>query len=308
MITLLALALLQAGGTFTAHTYASDAGSRQYWLYVPSSYDGTKPMPLVVMLHGCTQDANDSARGTRLNERAETDGFMVVYPEQPAAANPLKCWNWFDAQHQGRDTGEPAIIAGMVREVSSSHRVDEKRVFLGGISAGAAMANIVAINHPELFAALALHSGIQFKAATSVLEARKAMNEGGPDPVAQGKAAHAAMGERARVIPVLIMQGAQDKSVPPLHTDQLARQWLTIDEALGAGATDPETTRAESDSGYHFAREVFSDAQKRVLVETIVVDELAHAWSGGSAAGTFTDPKGPDATAEMLRFFFASVK
>jgi poly(hydroxyalkanoate) depolymerase family esterase len=308
MIIALLLALLQAGGTFTAHSYTSDAGSRQYWLHVPSSYDGTKPMPLVVMLHGCTQDANDSARGTRLNERAEADSFMVVYPEQPAAANPLKCWNWFDAQHQARDSGEPAIIAGITREVMSTHRIDEKRVFLGGISAGAAMANIVAINHPELFAALALHSGIEFKAATSVLEARKAMNEGGPDPVEQGKAAHAAMGERARVIPVLIVQGAQDKSVPPLHTAQLARQWLTIAEVLGARGTDPETTRAESASGSHFSREVFSDAQKRVLVETIVVDELAHAWSGGAADGTFTDPKGPDATAEMLRFFFQAVK
>ena len=307
MIIALLLASLQVG-SFTAHTYTSDVGSRQYWLYVPSSYDGTKPMPLVVMLHGCTQDAHDSARGTRLNERAEADGFMVVYPEQPAAANPLKCWNWFDAQHQSRETGEPAIIAGITREVTSTRRVDNKQVFLGGMSAGAAMANIVAINHPELFTALALHSGIAFKAATSVLEARKAMNEGGPDPAEQGKVAHAAMGDRARVIPVLIVQGAQDKSVPPLHTAQLAKQWLTIDEALGAGATAPETTRAQSASGYHFSREVFSDAQKRVLVETIVVDELAHAWSGGSADGTFTDPKGPDATAAMLRFFFQSVK
>lgn len=307
MIIALLLASLQVG-SFTAHTYASDGGSRQYWLYVPSSYDGTKPMPLVVMLHGCTQDANDSARGTRLNERAEADGFMVAYPEQPAAANPLKCWNWFDAQHQSRDTGEPALIAGITRAVMSSHSVDETRVFLGGMSAGAAMANIVAINHPELYAAVALHSGIEFKAATSVLEARKAMTEGGPDPVEQGKAAHSAMGERARVVPVLIVQGALDQSVPPLHTEQLAKQWLAIGEALNARGTTTGTARGASPSGYHFSRELFTDASQRVLVETMVVDELAHAWSGGSADGTFTDPKGPDATAEMLRFFFQSVK
>jgi poly(hydroxyalkanoate) depolymerase family esterase len=302
------LVALQMQGSFTQHTFTNSAGSRNYWLYVPSSYDGSKSVPLVVMLHGCTQDANDSARGTRLNDRAEADGFIAVYPEQPASANPLKCWNWFDAQHQARDTGEPAIIAGMTRQVIVDHRIDAKRVFLGGISAGAAMANLVAINHPELFAALALHSGIEFKAATSVLVARKAMNEGGPDPVTQGKAAHAAMGANARIIPVLIMQGALDKSVPPLHTEQLSRQWLTIDEMIGHPAGPADSTKAESAAGYHYTRSAFRAADKRVLVETIVVHEMGHAWSGGSAAGTFTDPKGPDATAEMIRFFFAAVK
>ena len=300
--------ILALQGAFTKHTFTSDAGARDYWLYVPSSYNESKAVPLVVMLHGCTQDANDSARGTRLNQRAEGEGFIVVYPEQPAAANPLKCWNWFDEKHQARDAGEPAIVAGIVKQIMSDKKIDSRRVFLAGISAGAAMANIVAIHYPELFAALALHSGIEYRATTSVLNARKVMNEGGPDPAEQGKAAYAAMGKSARVIPVLIMQGALDKSVPPLHTEQLRTQWLTTHGLIGAKAGDTESSKAESTAGYHYTRTTARSADKRVLVETIVVDELGHAWSGGSSEGTFTDPRGPDATDEMLRFFKAAVK
>jgi len=299
--------ILALQGGFTKHSFTSEAGTRDYWLYIPASYSSTKAVPLVVMLHGCTQDANDSARGTRLNEYAEAEGFIVVYPEQPPSANPLKCWNWFDEKHQARDAGEPAIIAGIIKEVMKQ-RVDTRRVFLGGISAGAAMANIVAIQYPELFAALALHSGIEYKATTSVLNARKVMNEGGPDPAEQGKAAHAAMGDKAHVFPVLIMQGALDKSVPLLHTEQLKAQWLTTHGLMGAPAAATDSSKGESAGGYHYTRTTARSADKRVLVETIVVDELGHAWSGGSGEGTFTDPKGPDATEIMLRFFKAAVK
>jgi poly(hydroxyalkanoate) depolymerase family esterase len=270
------LMLVALLGTFTMHDFQSEAGARKYWLYVPSSYDAAKPLPLVVMLHGCTQDANDLARGTRMNERAEAQGFIVVYPEQPVANNPIKCWNWFDARQQTREAGEPAIIAGITNQVLKSHSIDAKRVYLGGISAGAAMANIVAIAYPELFTALALHSGLEYKAASSMFDARKAMLEGGPDPVAQGEAAFAVMGERARAIPVIIFNGAKDASVPPLHATQLEVQWQTINKLAGTKA----------------------------VVEKVIYPDVGHAWSGGSAEGTYTDPKGPDATAAMLQFFF----
>jgi len=272
------LLLLMLAGTFTQHDFHSDAGSRKYWLFVPASYDPAVPAPLVVMLHGCTQDANDLARGTRLNEHAAQQRFIVAYPEQPVAHNPIKCWNWFDAKHQARDAGEPAIIAGITRQVMARHNIDERRVFLGGISAGAAMANTIAITYPELFAAIALHSGLEFKAATSVLDARKAMMEGGPAPTAQGELAYQTMGERARAIPVIIFNGAKDASVPPLHAAQLDTQWRTIAKLAGEPA----------------------------IVETTIFPDVGHAWSGGSAEGTFTAPDGPDATAAMLRFFFAN--
>ncbi|MGQ0560521.1 MAG: extracellular catalytic domain type 1 short-chain-length polyhydroxyalkanoate depolymerase, partial [Gemmatimonadota bacterium] len=230
-------------GSFTEHTFTSDAGSREYWLYVPSSYDGAQPVPLVVMLHGCTQDAPDIARGTRLNQHAERHGFIVVYPEQDAE-NPGRCWNWFEAGHQTRGAGEPAIIAGITRAVLQSHRVDAARVFMAGISAGAAMANVVAVTHPELYAALALHSGIGFKASETLAAARRAMAEGGPDPVTQGRLAHEAMGARARMIPVLVMHGLKDAVVPPLHAAQLEQQWLTIARRIGVpiGESDSNLT------------------------------------------------------------------
>ena len=266
-------------GTFTQHDFQSEAGARKYWLYVPASYDRAKPAPLVVMLHGCTQDANDFARGTRMNQRAEEEGFIVVYPEQGAVNNPLKCWNWFDAGHQERGNGEPAIIAGITRAVGANYAIDSTRVFMAGISAGAAMANIVAVTYPELFAAVALHSGIEYKSATSVLDARKAMMEGSADSTAPGKLAFAAMGERARAIPVLIINGGQDKSVPVLHARQLEQQWRTMAALAGAQA----------------------------VIETLIVEPLGHAWSGGSPEGTYTDANGPDATSAILKFFFKRV-
>lgn len=300
IIPILAAAMLH--GTFTQHEYTGEAGSRTYWLYVPSSYDSARPAPLVVMLHGCTQDANDFARGTRMNEYAEKHGFAVVYPEQPAAHNPIKCWNWFDAKHQARDAGEPAIIAGITRQILSTHRIDAGRVFLAGISAGAAMANIVAVTHPELYTKLALHSGLEYKAATSVLDARRAMSTGGPDPAAQAVLAFAAMGERARVIPTLIINGSKDASVPPLHAGQLAAQWLALARLLGIDRVASESNLTV-ENGYAVTRTVHVGGSGDILVLEMMVDGLGHAWSGGSPAGTYTDEKGPDATAELAQFF-----
>lgn len=300
--------MLQLAGSFTRHEFASEYGARSYWLYVPASYDSSKPVPAVVMLHGCTQDANDIARGSRLNEHAERQGFLVVYPEQPQSANPLKCWNWFDAKHQERSTGEPAIIAGIVKEVLSRHHADSNRVLLAGISAGAAMANIVAVTYPELVAGLGLHAGIEFKAARTVLNARIVMSKGGPDPAVQGRLAFDAMGERARFFPVFIANGEQDQAVPPLHVKQLATQWLTTYEAMGVkqGRT-VSAARVAVPPGYGYAVEQVYAEDGRLMIHTMLVSQLGHALSGGSPDGSFSDPNGPDAIGEMLRFF-ASAK
>lgn len=296
-------------GTFTQHEFTSEHGSRLYWLYTPSSYDAQQPVPLVVMLHGCTQDGQDSARGSRLNEHAERLGFIVVYPEQPQSANPLKCWNWFDAKHQSRDAGEPALLAGITREVLGKYRIDPHRVFLAGMSAGAAMANIVAISYPELFAAVGLHAGMEYKAATTVLNARIAMNKGGPDPVQQGELAFAAMGERARFFPVFIANGEQDQSVPPLHVKQLATQWRTIHGMIGVEYHESVTEDHDAgDPGYSYTTTKALGKDGRVLLQTVLVSNLGHALSGGSADGSYTDPKGPDMIAHMVRFLFDVVK
>ena len=288
-------------GSFTEHTFKSDAGERQYWLYVPASHSASKPASLIVMLHGCTQDGPDIARGTRLNEWAGREGFIVAYPQQSKAMNNLKCWNWFNPEHQAREGGEPAIIAGITREVMAKHNVDAKRVYLGGVSAGAAMAGLTAAAFPELYSALALHSGPEFRAATNMGEALQAMKTGGPDPVQQGSLAFQTMANRARAIPVIVFHGAKDGVVFPVNGEQAARQWISTNDHADDGSAN-NSINVEMVKAAGHSRTI-ARSKGRALIEYYLIDDLGHAWSGGSAEGTYTDPKTLDATAEMIRFF-----
>lgn len=288
-------------GTFTEHTYKSDLGERQYWVYVPELVRPGRPAPLVVMLHGCTQDGPDIARGTRLNEWADREGFIAVYPQQSASVQAQKCWSWFSTQHQQRGAGEPAIIAGITGEIIKTHNIDTSRVYLAGISAGAAMAGLVAAAYPELYSALALHSGPEFLAATNVGDALKVMKAGGPDPAAQGHLAFKAMAERARTLPVIVFQGANDAVVQPVNGEQAARQWVATNDYADDGRANG-SLRLETTHGRGYQRTVAS-GRGRARIEYWLIDELGHAWSGGSASGSYTDPARLDATAEMLRFF-----
>ena len=288
--------------SFTEHTYKNDAGERQYWLYVPASYNASKPAALIVMLHGCTQDGPDAARGTRLNEWAERDGFIVAYPQQSAAIQVQKCWSWFNPQHQSRGAGEPSIIAGITREVISKYNVDTSRVFIAGVSAGAAMAGLVAAAYPEMYAAAALHSGPEFRAASNVGEALQVMKKGGPDPMQQGLLAYQAMNQRAQIMPVILFQGAKDAVVMPVNGEQATRQWQTTNDHADDGNQN-NSLKIESGRGEGFSFTRASQKNGRVIIEYFLIDALGHAWSGGSSAGTYTDPKTLDATAEMIRFF-----
>ena len=254
-------------GRFVDGSHTGPAGSRAYKLYLPtgSAAPGALARPLLVVLHGCTQTADDVARGTRFNAMAEAEGLLVLYPEQPAAANPQRCWNWYDAAHQARDAGEPAILAAMVREVMAAHGVDARRVYVAGISAGGAMALTLAATHPELFAAAAVHSAVPYAAATNVGEALAAMRQGG---TARPEAVIAAMGERRRSVPLLVIHGAADVVVSPRNAEAIAAQWRELAKPL----------------------------------ELRMVEGLGHAWSGGSAEGTYTDPSAPSASEWILSF------
>ena len=292
----------RAGG-WVDGSFTNPGGTRRYRLYVPGSYDPAKRHMLVVLLHGCTQDPDDLARGTRIAEHAEREGFLALLPEQPASANPKKCWNWYDPAHQARDAGEPSLLDGMTAQVARDYAVDPARIHLAGISAGAGMASLVAVAYPERWASLALHSGLAWRPATSVMEALGAMAKGVADPDALGVAAHAAMGSRARAIPVLVVHGGKDAVVNPVNGRQGARQWIVTDQrALGVERLAAEESSGE-ENGYHFTRAVHRDGGGRTIVEEWVVQELGHAWSGGSREGTFTDEHGPDVTREMVRFF-----
>ncbi|HEX2781916.1 MAG TPA: PHB depolymerase family esterase [Gemmatimonadaceae bacterium] len=294
-----------APGRWVSGEFTNEAGTRRWSLYVPASLDPKgKPM-LVVLLHGCTQDAADIARGTRIAEQAEKNGFLALLPEQPESANMKKCWNWYDSAHQGRDAGEPSIIAGLTAKIVKDYHADADRVHLAGISAGAAMASLVAVAYPEMYASVAFHSGLPWRAATNVAAALGVMAKGTEETLNLGLDAVKAMGPRKRPIPALIIQGGSDKVVNPANADGLARQWLVMNtEAIDArtGGMAGDEVSGET-NGYHWKRVVFGDGP--LTVDQLVVEELGHAWSGGSKAGTFTDERGPDAMAEMVTFFRA---
>ena len=258
-------------------TYSGPEGSREYTLFRPSSFPEQRSRrALVVMLHGCTQSADDFARGTRMNDAAERGGFLVLYPEQTVVAHPQKCWNWYLAEHSTRGRGEAAILAGMIDSVARAEGVAASHVSLVGMSAGAAMAANLAVAYAERYAAVAMHSGLPALAATDVIAALRVMRQGDSDGDALGIAAVSAMGANAHPIPAIVLHGAEDRVVVPANLRATVREWTVVNSrAPGAGAP----------------------------VEEHLFDGVGHAWSGGSSTGSFTAPDGPDATSLVIAFF-----
>ena len=281
---------LPEGARFETLTYANAAGSRAYKLYIPSGYCG-QAVPLVVMLHGCTQNPDDFAAGTNMNALAEEQTFLVAYPGQPSSANANKCWNWFVPADQTRDAGEPSILAGITRQIMSDHTVDPRRVYVAGLSAGGAAAAIMGQAYPDLYAAIGVHSGLAQGAAHDIPSAFAAMRQGGP-PVAS-----ASRGRSGHIVPTIVFHGDQDRTVSAVNGEQVIAQ-------AKAGANLRTTViLGQSEGGVRYARAVQADEEGRPVLEHWVLQGLGHAWSGGSPTGSYTDPRGPDASREMLRFF-----
>lgn len=277
---------------FARHRFAWEGHSHHYRLFVP---DGPAcPPPLVVMLHGCKQDAADFARGTGMNRLAQAHGCLVLYPEQTAKANRLRCWNWFDRAHQGH-AGEPAMIAALARQVAQQHGADPQRIYIAGLSAGGAMAAVVAALYPAQFAALGVHSGLPAGAASNLISAFAAMRRGSPH-------ARALAGPHAAPMPTLVFHGSADDTVHPDNGAQLAEQALAGLQAAGLALTCVESDQAPP--GQRPARvSRWLDAQGRSHLERWTVHTGPHAWSGGDPAGSFTDARGPSASAALLDFF-----
>jgi len=276
---------LPEGARFEARSFRCAQGAREYKLYAPANpADG--PRPLVLMLHGCTQNPDDFARGTGMNAAAEEHGCLVAYPAQPTSANQNRCWNWFRPEDQRREAGEPAILAGIVRELIAEGLADPARVFVAGMSAGGAAATTLAAEYPDLFAAAGVHSGLPHGAAQDLPSALGAMRQG---------ASGARRGTKA--VPMIVFHGDADHVVNPRNGEAV------VDQAAPRGLK-VEVERGEA-GGRGYARALHRDAAGATVCEHWTLHGAGHAWSGGDDAGSHTDRLGPDASREMLRFFLS---
>ena len=284
-----------SAGQFITGAFTSEAGTRAYKLYVPrATTDAKRRRPLIVMLHGCTQSADDFAAGTRMNFAAEEHGCLVAYPEQHAAANAQKCWNWFKPSEQQRGGGEPALIAGITRQIMREYDVDAARVYVAGLSAGGAAAAIMGETYPDLYAAVGVHSGLACGAARDLPSAFAAMSGNGPVRIGTRVSTRGAQ-VAEHDVPTIVFHGDRDTTVHPRNGAEVVARAGGGVEVLSEART-PQHQR-------QFTRSIRRDATGRSVLELWEIHGAGHAWSGGSASGSFTDPTGPDATREMLRFF-----
>lgn len=288
-------------GEFLSRSFTNQAGTRSYKLYVPASYSAQsdEPVPVVVMLHGCTQSPDDFAAGTCMNALAEQHGFLVVYPAQAANANGSKCWNWFRSQDQERDRGEPALIAGITREIVANYHVDERRVFVAGLSSGAAMAVILGATYPDIYAAVGAHSGLPYGAAYDMPSAFGAMKRSrSKRPGSSASRATGALG-----VPTIVFHGDNDHTVDAQNGVEI------VEQALRGYANESgllaSVHQGAAAGGRKYTHTVYADAASQPVVEQWLLHGAGHAWSGGCPNGSFTDSGGPNASVEMIRFFYS---
>lgn len=279
---------LPAGARFEQRIYGNAAGTRSYKLYVPSRYSG-KALPLLVMLHGCTQSPDDFAAGTRMNDLAEEHLFLVAYPAQAQSANPSKCWNWFSSADQIRDQGEPSLIAGITREIMREFPIATERVYVAGLSAGGAAAAVMGSTYPDLYAAVGVHSGLACGAARDMPSAFAAMKQGGSPALRGGPQ-----------VPTIVFHGDRDTAVNPINADQV------ISQARAARALHSSVSQGTSPGGLRYRRTLHESADGKPVLEQWVIYGAGHAWAGGSPTGSYTDARGPDASREMVRFFLST--
>ena len=281
-----------AGARFLSGSFSNEAGTRPYKLYVPSGYRG-QSVPLIVMLHGCTQSPDDFAAGTAMNRVAEEQTCLIVYPGQTVSAHGQKCWKWFSADHQQRGKGEPLLIAGLTQQIMREYAVDARRVYVAGLSAGGATAAVMGETYPDLYAAIGVHSGLACGAANSMPSAFSAMARGGAGRLA-GRSAD---GEERRFVPTIVFHGDNDATVSPCNSEEIVAQ-VAQDAVLRM-----RVQKGRVPGGHAYTLTIHADQAGAPIIELWVIYGAGHAWSGGSPKGSYTDQRGPDATREMMRFF-----
>lgn len=289
------------------HVHDSAAGSQWYQVHLPPQHDGTTPLPVVMAIHGCGMSGfgwNSMKSTTQFNDLADREGFIVVYPTQRLFRSAVNCWNSADPREQHRHTGEPALLAGVAREVVETYRADANQVHVAGASSGAGAAVILGATYPDVFATV-----------TSVAGGEYGLNQVDPDdpdatpPDYTARQAWSQMGDRARQVPLLVIQGEDDEVVPPLVATRLVEQWATVGDLVDDGALNDslqvveETTTVPGDDGRHaYTRTTLTTQDDEVLVESYLVEDMGHVWPGPEGEGLFTDPAGPDASALVWDF------
>lgn len=295
----------------------------KYKLYVPGEDHSDKEFPLLVMLHGCSQNPDDFAAGTNMNNLAEKEGFFVLYPDMnhplnfadPTAFNAFGCWNWFLDKNQHRGEGHPKLIYEMINEVKREYKIDANNIFAAGFSAGGSLACILGVTYPEIFQGIAIYSGLAYGAANVSLlldptadEARRRMAYGVPDPYQCAKQAFYEMGDNKKKMRVIVFHGNSDTVVNPINSEQVIIQWAQTNYLIEGGTGLTDVTPAQIDSDHvnekSYTRSIYHDGNDEPLLELWMIDELGHAWSGGSQAGSFTDPSGPNATEIIWDFLY----
>jgi poly(hydroxyalkanoate) depolymerase family esterase len=295
----------RTAGRWSRASFAGPAGARSYDVYLPAGHRPKTPVPLVMLLHGCNQTADEFVAATRFTALADRHGFVIAAPRQTRGHQPGGCWRWYEAGHQARGRGEPAILAGIAARLlaeTSRWRIDPSRVYVAGISAGGAMALILAATYPDVFSAVGVHSAPAYRSAGSGRDALAAMHGRGTVVVPLPGAGMA---------PLVVVQGTADPVVHGRSGGLVTDQWLAYDRARSPESRDPQritrsrVVRKSSADGRRYTVTRWYSARGRKRLEYWEIEGLGHAWSGGLRDGSYSDPRGPRASSVMWSFFAA---